>query len=492
MVRNLLAGQRSKGRIAVIEHDQEISYRDLIHKASVLKSLLPSYRVGAAALFLPDSADYVAAFWGIISAGRPVLPINAAMTGHEIGPLLKAAAVNLVVTSKQFYRTFTELGCDETMPLSIIYMEELTDQICQNDPASIEVSADETMVLMNTSGTTGKYKIVELSERNIDAAVEGYLEKAALDENEIKDNKVILAAPFSSVYGLMILTACLKHAFPIVIMDHNFTLNALYRTIAGHQVTHYEGSGSVITMMEQMAGRPVPYDISSLRYMGFGGSKVSGKSIGRVMKAYPQIEFSEGYGMTEAAPLIAKRPRGMAGREESAGTAIAGLLIVIETESGRTDSPGIIGEIIVKGPNVMRGYYNDEEETARVFKNGYLYTGDIGYLDRDGFLYICGRKKNLIIVRGFNVYPEEVEACIQNSMLVKDCFVYGQTDCDGNESVCADVIPLHSQVHAAAIKQYCSTRLAEYKLPQKINLCETIAKNMTGKTERSKGVSSWS
>lgn len=195
-------------------------------------------------------------------------------------------------------------------------------------------------------------------------------------------------------------------------------------------------------------------------------------------------------GMTEAAPLIAKRPRGMKGKEESVGTAIYGLDIAVETEWGITRKPGTIGEVIVSGSNVMRGYYNNEEETARVIKNGYLYTGDIGYLDEDGFLYICGRKKNVIIVRGFNVYPEEVEGCILNSLLVKDCYVYGQIDDLGNEYVCADIVPIHPQVQATGIKKYCGNHLAEYKQPQRIIIRESIKKNLTGKTERSKGLSS--
>lgn len=490
MIRHLLLRQKNKEKVAIIEHEKEISYRDLIQKALMLQMTLPQGQTGPIAIFLPDSADYVAAFWGVISLGMIVLPLNVSMTKLEVTPLFKQVSVNTVVTLKAFRDFFEEIIVNEILSLKIVYIDEINENSWGKDIETIDVDEEETMVLLNTSGTTGKFKVVELSEKNVESSVQGYLKKINLNENESDAIRVILAVPFSSVYGIMILTACLKLALPIILPDHNFTLNTLYQTVAKHKVTHYEGSASVIMMMEQMAGRTISHDISLFRYIGFGGSKVSGHSIKKVMKAYPEIEFSQGYGMTEAAPLIAKRPRGIKGKEESVGTAIYGLDIAVETEWGITRSPGTIGEIIVNGPNVMRGYYNNEDETARVIKSGYLYTGDIGYLDEDGFLYICGRKKNVIIVRGFNVYPEEVEGCILNSLLVKACFVYGQIDDFGNEYVCADIVPIHPQVKTAEIKKYCSTHLAEYKQPQRIIICESIKKNLTGKTERSKGLSS--
>jgi len=129
----------------------------------------------------------------------------------------------------------------------------------------------------------------------------------------------------------------------------------------------------------------------------------------------------------------------------------------------------------------MLGYYDNEEETNKILKNGYLYTGDIGYLDEDGYLYICGRKKNIIIIRGFNVQPEEVEECLLNSLLVKECFVYGQTDAFGNEMICADVVLMQPNVQMKEIRDYCNSHLTGYKRPQKIYIRKEIKKNVTGK-----------
>lgn len=241
-------------------------------------------------------------------------------------------------------------------------------------------------------------------------------------------------------------------------------------------------------MMDQTSDREIVYDISSLKYLGLAGSKISSQILARLLKSFPDIEFWTGYGMTEAAPLIAKPYKRMpVNKLNSVGLAYGNEIIMIEDKGEITDLPFQIGEIVVKGENVMIGYLDNEEETAKVIKNGFLYTGDIGYLDEEGYLYICGRKKNVIIVRGFNVYPEEVESCLMNSKLVKDCVVYGEVDDDGEEFVCADVVLSGSEVSEADIRDFLSTKLTNYKLPKKIYVREILQKTATGKNKIGKG-----
>lgn len=130
--------------------------------------------------------------------------------------------------------------------------------------------------------------------------------------------------------------------------------------------------------------------------------------------------------MTEASPLIAQPFQDLPlDKLGSVGVPLPGVSVCLETESGRTSAPNQFGEILTRGPNVMLGYYEDEAATRDVLRDGWLHTGDIGYFDADGYLYVCGRKKNMILVRGFNVYPEEVEACLLSCPLVADCMIYG-------------------------------------------------------------------
>ncbi len=189
--------------------------------------------------------------------------------------------------------------------------------------------------------------------------------------------------------------------------------------------------------------------------------------------------------MTEASPLIAQPFRGLPeDKLGSVGVPLPGVKVCLETETGRTDEPNQPGEIIVQGPNVMLGYYKDEKATAEILRDGWLHTGDIGYFDNDRYLYICGRKKNMLLVRGFNVFPEEVETCLQACPLVKDCTVYGRTDVPGTDCVCADIVPATAGAPLTSIHDWCAGHLADYKRPHNIRFVDKLDKTATGKNRR--------
>ncbi|SHK05329.1 class I adenylate-forming enzyme family protein [Propionispora hippei] len=491
MIRNLFLNQTKLQQPAVIDGEICITFQDLIQKSRAIEVRLPQSPWENAAIYLPDGSDFIAALFGIIRLGKTAFPFNAHLTRHEIIPLLKQTVTDIIITSSTFRPVMEEIKALSISNLLIIYIEEcqpegVIDILCPNDTGE-----DEPMILLPTSGSTGRAKIVSLSERNIESSVQGYIDKMCFENMPEKKIRYILAAPLSTAYGLMILCACLMKSFPIVLLKEGFTLDTFYKTVEKHSVTHYEGGAMVPLLMEQTAGRPVPYDIHGLKCFGFGGSKVSGEALRRLLHAYPGIQLWQGYGMTEAAPLIAKCTNPSTEKLDSVGQAIKGVTIFIEADGMIKAAPYTVGEILVKGPNVMSGYYKNEEETKKVLKNGCLYTGDIGYLDEDGYLYICGRKKNVIIVRGFNVHPEEVETCILNSLLAADCVVYGKVDSTGNEIVCADIIPQDASVCREKLEEkirtYCKTHLSGVKQPRKIQIVDMIRKTMTGKIERKRG-----
>lgn len=485
MIRQLLMQQKDEKRIAIYESGQQIPYYILKEKAIAVQARLQSKQIGNVAVFLPDGADYIAAFFGTLMAGMTVFPLSILLTGHEIAPLLEQASVHTVITSRLFYpviaQSFGALGQER----QIICINELPSVGSETVKQREIPGKGEPMVLLATSGTTGRAKIVQLSERNVECSVRGYLDK--MDYQNIPEQAIryILGTPYSAAYGLMLVIACMMNSFPIVVLPPPFTLDLFYQTVETCRVTHYEGSTSIALLMARMAGRPNPFDISSLRYMGVGGSKVSEEIMRVMITAYPWLECWTGYGMTEASPLISKFDKKLnTSKLESVGTAIQGMTIMVEADGQITDTPGITGEIIVKGPSVMIGYYQNEEETKKIIKNGYLYTGDIGYLDEDKYLFICGRKKNVIMARGFSVYPEEVEASILTSELVKACIVYGEPDPSGTEIVCANVVPAAVTISAKQIHAYCKEHLAEYKQPRRIRIVDSIEQTATTKIKR--------
>lgn len=480
MIRSLLMEQKHPAKIAIIEKNEAISYATLIRKAQALQPLLVKKQGENIAILLPDGGNFIAALWALFYAGVTAFPLHVQLQTDALSALLKQAHIKTILTSIQYRSRLAELS----LSLEILYIEESAGGETDKPCVAQSIPPTSPMLLLHSSGTTGKSKIVQLTEANVYASVVGYLDKLRLEETNTSDFRYLLAAPFSSVYGIMILCACLMHAFPIVLSPMPFTLNALFRAAEKHKVTHYEGSTSTILLMEQMIGKPIPYDIRSLTYFGTGGSMVSGSTMQRLHEAYPSMAFYHGYGMTEAAPLVTKHPRTKLEKFDSVGTAIKGLEIAVEVAGKIVHTPHTEGEIVVKGASIMPGYYNDAVETSRALQNGYLYTGDMGYLDAEGYLYLCGRKKNIIIIRGYKVNPEEVEACICGSRLAQDCLVYGGQDCYGNETVCAKVVPLHKSVQIEDIRAHCAAHLASYKQPQQIFFCADIQKTTSGKTVR--------
>ncbi len=493
MIRNLFLNPPLPQKTAVIDGEASITFQDLIQKAISIQSCLPRSHWENAVIFLPDGSDFIAALFGIFLMGKTAFPLNVHLTKHEMIPLLKQTDTGIIITSQRFHPVFEEINAGPVPHLQVIYVEECQPKESMQLLFEPSTGSDVPLVLLTTSGSTGRVKIVPLTERNVETSVLGYIDRMCYEDMNEEDMneeeiKYILAAPFSSAYGLMILCACLIKAFPLVLLKEGFTLDSFYKTVQDHRVTHYEGGAMIPLLMEQTAGRPIPYDIHLLKYYGFGGSKISGATLRNLLNAYPGIQLWQGYGMTEAAPLITKYTKTSVEKLDSVGKAIKGVKIFIEADGMITDSPYTNGEILVKGLNVMSGYYRNQEETKAVLKNGYLYTGDLGYLDEEGYLYIYGRKKNVIIVRGFNVYPEEVEACILNSLLAKDCVVYGETDEWGNETVCADIIPADTQSSREEIQEeiraYCKVHLSGFKQPRKIKIVDTIRKTVSGKNER--------
>ena len=491
MLRDLFLKQECQKRLAVIEGENSVTLDKLVQKAKDIQFCLPQNQWSNAVIFLPDGSDFIAAIFGIFLLGKTAFPLNVHLTPGEIMPLLEQADAHIMITSYRFRSV-----CDEVMvsmpSLQVIYTEECKEQ--RSMPLLYEccVELDLPMLLLTTSGSTGNAKLVPLTERNLETCVYGYMDRMCYEDMKETEIRYLLATPFSSAYGLMILFACMIKGFPLIVLTEDFTLDTFYQAVQDHKVTHYEGGALVLLMMEQTARRPIPYDIHLLKYLGFGGSRISGETLRALLKKHPGIQLWQGYGMTEAAPLITKYSKTTSDKLDSVGRAIDGVTLLIESDGVISDTPYINGEILVKGTNVMLGYYKNEAETEKVLKNDCLYTGDLGYLDEDGYLYINGRRKNVIIVRGFNVYPEEVEGCILNSLLVKDCVVYGEMDTQGNEIVCADIILADTTAEHVEILQeirlYCKENLSDFKQPQRIRAVDNIKKTVAGKHVRKREV----
>ncbi|MDR2025907.1 MAG: acyl--CoA ligase [Hungatella sp.] len=478
MLDKLVPSQFHMDKTAVIDMERSFTFLDLSERIAAIQHCLPKEQGSKVAIYLPNNFDHVAAFWSLVISGMIIIPINIQMTEHEIITLLEQADVCAVITTNQNYNFFNKLSLD------IVYVEDIIMDGIGGHPMVHPRDSDAPMVFLCTSGTTGNAKIVQLSQCNIETSVLGFIDKMNYD-GETEDIKIVLATLLTTSYGIMMLSVFMIRGVTIVLLPGKFTLETLYKIVEAHRVTHYEGGNLVPQLMNQLKDRPNPYNISSLKYICFGGSKMTADEMKSLTSAYPQIKFCLGYGMSEAAAMISKQQLpGPLKKIESSGTAIKGVEIAVEVDGRIMKEPYVKGEFVIKGANVMLGYYNNKVETDKVLQNGYLYTGDIGYLDEEGYVYISGRIKNIINIRGFNVHPEEIEECLLGSKLVKDCVVYGEIDAHAQEIVCANVMPSDINVTLEEIKEYCASHLAEYKWPKKIQFCDSIMRNVAGKKER--------
>lgn len=493
MIRDALQKRKDQNTPAILQDEQWISYSQLAGQAAQIQALFPKEnetknRRPIAVIFLNDGADFLAALFAVLQAGWTAFPINHRLSADELSDLLRQMPVTLIITSSQL-RPLCDAAASYCQTEPAVLTADHLPALSHPAPEVESPPPDTPMLLLSSSGTTGRIKLVQLSENNVAFTVRAYIKHMGYEKFQDPDPRYALGTPLFGIYGLLVTFSCILQGFPMIPMAENFTLNTFYQAVQKHKISHYDGGTLVAILMERTLGRTIPYDLSALRYLGFGGSKAPWGTLKRLSRAFPEVRFWSGYGMTEASPLIAQPYQGLPpDKLDSVGIPLPGVKVMIETEKGRTDQPNQSGEIVAQGPNIMLGYYENKKATEEILLEGWLHTGDIGYFDNDGYLYICGRKKNMILVRGFNVYPEEVETRLLSCPLIKDCFVYSKVPEPGSEIeiVFADIVPSGPDVAPEMIQDWCSGHLADYKCPKIINLKESLKKTSTGKNQRIK------
>jgi len=479
MIRNTFLINDYKDKIAIIENDRAITYREIAQKSFAVHSIFHGLSDTRIAIFLPAGADYIFSLFGIISAGLTAFPINITSTELELSSVLSQADISFIITNNEYRHLISGIPDNKIILADNIEPDNAKPELCV-------ISPDAPMLLLSTSGTTGKAKLVMLSEKNLECSVFGYLDRVDFTSYHDDEVRYIEGVPLTSAYGLFILFAILYSGFTLVNSHSIFTIDGLFRTIEKHKVTHYEGGTAIFSLLEYAIGKELPYDISSLRHIAYGGSGASAEQLTKISNAYPWIELQTGYGMTETSPMITKTKFNMPpDKFSTVGMAMDCADIVVKYNGELTKEPNTKGEILVRGDNVMLGYYNDDDATSAIIHDGYLHTGDVGYCDTDGYWYICGRVKNIILVRGFTVYAEDIENCLKSCDLVNDCLVFGEPDDVSGERICADIVPANACVTVDDIVSWCSAKLSSYKLPSRVRFVDNIKKTSTGKPERS-------
>jgi long-chain acyl-CoA synthetase len=422
---------------------------------------------------------YLATAW----AGAVIVPLNIRWSLLETEDAMRDCRANVLVVDKAFATMGAELA--KALPdLRLVYsddgdapagMENHETLLAQSAPIpdAMRVSADLAGIFY-TGGTTGRSKGVMLSHGNLMANALNALGEGLLPSTSI----YLHAAPmFHLANGSAMYSLLLSGGSNVIIKG--FTPEGVMAAIQNEHVTDLL---LVPTMIQMFVDHPAlaSYDLSSLKKIGYGASPISEAVLDRAIRALPHVQFEQAYGMTELSPIAtllhwkehigASRAKG---RHRGAGRATLGCEVRVVDADNKTVPFGTVGEIVARGDNVMMGYWERPEETAKAVVEGWMHTGDGGYMDEDGFIYIVDRIKDMIISGGENVYSVEVENAIAQHPAVAQCAVIGVPNEQWGEQVHAIVVlKSGAQVSAIELIEFCRTRIASYKCPRSIDISE--------------------
>ncbi|MEK5175139.1 fatty acid--CoA ligase family protein [Heyndrickxia sp. FSL W8-0496] len=479
--------------------DQKVSYAEFDGAVTRFASGLKQLGVKKGdhiALLLGNSPHFVISLYGAMRLGATVIPINPIYTPDEIGYILNNGDVKVII------------ALDLLLPLAE-KMEALLPKvesyiICESNPLNkVDVSTNEKMksfsdviasgnlafdepelieedvaVILYTSGTTGRPKGAMLTHKNLYSNAKDigeYLKMNHLD-------KVMTVLPMFHVFSLTVVVNAPLISGSTIIIVPKFSPKEIFRLAKKYEVTVFAGVPTMYNFLYQYPDGD-PNDFSTFRLCISGGSSLPVALLKNFEKKF-NVLISEGYGLSEASPVTCFNPLDRPRKPGSIGTSILNVENKIVNELGEELPEGQVGELVVRGPNVMKGYYKMPEETAAAIRDGWLYTGDLARVDGEGYFYIVDRKKDMVIVGGFNVYPREVEEVLYEHPEVVEAAVIGAPDPEQGEVVKCFVVPKNENLTEAELMEYCREHLAKYKLPKTIEFLEELPKNTTGKILR--------
>ena len=440
------------------------------------RGLQPGDRVG---IMLPNVPYFGLVYYGVLRAGGVVVPMNVLLKAREVKFYLSDSGAKHVFAWHDFL-TDAEPGAQEAGTEVIAVRPGEFERLLAEAPRQAEdVPREEsdTAVILYTSGTTGTPKGAELTHFNMLAnCFHGGTELVDVSERDV----VLGALPLFHSFGQ---TCCLNTAVRVgacLTMIPRFDPGKALEIIERDRVTLFDG---VPTMYHALLNHPERerYDISCLRLCVSGGSAMPVEVLRGFEKAFGCV-ILEGYGLSETSPVASFNQRGRERKPGSIGTPIPGVEMKVVDDEGNEVPGGEVGEIVIRGHNVMKGYWNHPDATAEVLKDGWLRTGDMATVDDDGYFFIVDRKKDMIIRGGYNVYPREIEEVIYEHPAVREAAVIAVPDQALGEEVGAAVVRRDgSDADAEEIREFVKERMAAYKYPRHVWFADELPKGATGK-----------
>ncbi|MFC1630983.1 class I adenylate-forming enzyme family protein [Candidatus Omnitrophota bacterium] len=476
----------------LIFRDQPISHADSVKQINKLANALNKQGVkkgDKVVIYLPTSPEYVLSYLAVFSLGAAAVPLDVRLTNEELIGVLNHSEASLFISKPLENMFFSEIAqkapglkniikCYTEQRDSFLSWNQIMQEESEQLPPAGPVDEQGLAILYYTSGTTGKPKAVMSNYRSLDNAGETIRYIGLNEENSGQVS--ICALPLSHLGGFVYIQFALELSMTIVVMERFMPLEFL-RNIEKYKVTWFHLVPPMFNAILQLKEFE-KFDLTSLKGVDIFGAPSHPSLIQRFGKYCPNAILWHGWGMTEtAAPNTVTGPE----RLGSIGKNPPWFEVKIFDHNDQELAQGEIGEIVCRGWPVMMGYYKEPELTAEIMRNGWLHTGDLGNVDQDGYIYIKGRKKDMIIVSGLNVYSPEVEHVIAEHPQVQEVGVVGVADKIRGEAVKAVVVVKEGeQLEDKDIKAFCRERLVNYKVPQIVEFRSSLPKTRSGKIEK--------
>lgn len=475
-------------RWAIIHGDQRLSYGDLWMSVVNLGWELRERGVEAGSrvlLFMDNSADYVIAYYALAYIGAVSVPLNTGLKPCQLRDIASHAQSSLLLhagTIRNLQECISQLQ-DSGIQCWDLAAPERSSKIAAVAANCLRTrrTSSELSSIVYTSGTTGRPKGVMLSGRNLHSNTLAIVEYLNLDAAD----RGLCVLPFYYVYGSSVLHTHLAVGASLVLENSLMYPQQVLSAMAREEVTGFAGVPSTFRLLLNRCDLQ-DYVLPHLRYVTQAGGPLAPEDRQRIMRAWPQVRFYVMYGQTEAtARLSYLPPERIKEKPGSVGIPVPGVRLKVVDAEGRDQPVGAEGEICAAGPNIMMGYWRDPDATGKKMLGEWLRTGDLGFLDEEGFLTIVGRNSDQIKTGDHRVAPEEIENVIADLEGVEEVAVVGIPDALLGQAIKACIVPCSRMLlERRDILRHCSQRLASYKLPKIIEIVDALPKTASGKVQR--------
>lgn len=479
-------------RAAVIFEHERITYRELKEQVDKLAGKWQAMNFGRGekiGLMMANHPSYIICYYAAMALGMTIVQINPMYTLRELLQIITDSKTNYIVFDEIAEKTVNEASqlykFKDMMSIHSVDKDDypsITDLIMSGEAISScePIDVHQTVaVIQYTGGTTGKMKGAMLTHFNLTSNV---MQSYKMYEGTLIHGKemTLAATPLYHVYAMTSAMNLSIFLGATILLFKKFEIHNVLEFTKIYRPSFFPG---VPKMYNSFINFPEieNHDLTCLKVCSSGSAPIPVEVIKR-FEALTGAKIGEGFGLSESSPSTHRNPTNGKRKVGSVGIPLPGTDCVIVDENNQVLQENCVGEMLIKGPQIMKGYWNNLEETEHALKDGWLYTGDLAYMDRDGYFYIVGRKKEMIILNGFNIYPQEVESILYEHPDVKEAAVVGIPDEHSGELVKAYIVPKeNADIDIEEIKGYCYSKLTAYKVPKQFEIRDELPRNTVGK-----------